>query len=377
MPNELSRKEIALSASRKLKQSIPSLKKRKAFLGLDGFVDSIIDVVAVRQSPSKYTPTDSISVLGDKISAASGKSANFELVCKLQKLGGNGPIMANALANAGLSINYVGMLGYPKIHPVFLPLSKTANALSIADPGFTDALEFADGKVMLGKYAAVNDVNWNNLVSKIPLNKLKKMIDESALVGFVNWTMLPYMTQLWDSLHKKILKGKSKNKLFFADLCDPAKRANSDTLKAMKTLSAMQKDIQVILGLNLSEAVQIAKVIGLKSYKTPEKSIEQMAKDIRAKLKLHCVVVHPRTGAAAATETHSASFIGPFVKKPKLSTGAGDNFNAGFCLGQLLGLSLEESLATAVGTSGYYVRNAASPTAPQLAKFLANLPNPE
>jgi sugar/nucleoside kinase (ribokinase family) len=65
------------------------------------------------------------------------------------------------------------------------------------------------------------------------------------------------------------------------------------------------------------------------------------------------------------------------VKEPKISTGAGDHFNAGFCLGRVLGLSLEESLCTGVGTSGYYVRTAISPTAAQLAEFIANLPAPE
>ena len=35
------------------------------------------------------------------------------------KFGGNGPIMATAFAAMGLSVTYVGNLGYPKIHPVF------------------------------------------------------------------------------------------------------------------------------------------------------------------------------------------------------------------------------------------------------------------
>jgi sugar/nucleoside kinase (ribokinase family) len=89
------------------------------------------------------------------------------------------------------------------------------------------------------------------------------------------------------------------------------------------------------------------------------------------------VVVHPRRGAAAATATESASFAGPFVQEPKISTGAGDHFNAGFCLGRMLGLGLEESLCTGVATSGYYVRTAISPSAKQLSEFIADLPAPQ
>ena len=38
---------------------------------------------------------------------------------QLTKLGGNGPIMANALASLGLRVTYLGNLGYPNLHPVF------------------------------------------------------------------------------------------------------------------------------------------------------------------------------------------------------------------------------------------------------------------
>ena len=89
------------------------------------------------------------------------------------------------------------------------------------------------------------------------------------------------------------------------------------------------------------------------------------------------MVIHPRRGAAAADAHGSASFAGPFVLQPKISTGAGDHFNAGFCLGQVLGFGLEESLCTGVATSGYYVRTATSPSAAQLAEFIAELPPPQ
>jgi sugar/nucleoside kinase (ribokinase family) len=64
---------------------------------------------------------------------------------------------------------------------------------------------------------------------------------------------------------------------------------------------------------------------------------------------------------------------GPFVEKPLISTGAGDHFNAGFCLGKLIGADNEISLQLGVGTSGYYVRTANSPSANELADFLHSL----
>ena len=145
----------------------------------------------------------------------------------------------------------------------------------------------------------------------------------------------------------------------------------------MQQLGRFQKQIDVILGLNLKEAGEIQEVLHLPIPSNPEANIEQTAKDIRAKLNLACVVVHPRSGAAAATATASAKFAGPFVQQPKISTGAGDHFNAGFCIGRVLGFTLEESLCVGVATSGYYVRTAQSATGQQLADFIANLPEPQ
>jgi sugar/nucleoside kinase (ribokinase family) len=145
----------------------------------------------------------------------------------------------------------------------------------------------------------------------------------------------------------------------------------------LKILTRFQEKVDVILGLNLKESGEIIEVLGLPTPGDAEAAIQQSATAIRAKLNLSCVVIHPRRGAAAATKDGSAQFAGPFVQQPMISTGAGDHFNAGFCLGQVLGFTLEESLCVGVATSGYYVRSAESPSGAQLADFIAHLPPPQ
>ena len=120
-------------------------------IGLDGFVDSIIGVVDKRQTTDKFKHVPTLAALGERISAAAGMSTNIELGVERVKLGGNGPIMANALAAFGTPTTYIGNLGYPHVHPAFEELTKRATVISIAEPGYTDALEFDDGKLMLGK----------------------------------------------------------------------------------------------------------------------------------------------------------------------------------------------------------------------------------
>src|SRR4051794_3649692 len=97
----LTRPQICSQASKKLRAAAPTLKQQKAMVGLDGFVDEIIAVVETRGDYAHYEPVPTISRLAEKISRASGQSSNYELVVKAMKLGGNGPIMANALAAAG------------------------------------------------------------------------------------------------------------------------------------------------------------------------------------------------------------------------------------------------------------------------------------
>jgi sugar/nucleoside kinase (ribokinase family) len=203
----------------------------------------------------------------------------------------------------------------------------------------------------------------------------------ARLIGMLNWTMLPHMSRIWAKLLDEIIPNHERHtRMLFVDLADPEKRTQDDILDALRLLTRFQDQVDVILGLNLKESAEIADVLGLPGKSDPDAVIAVIAENaeaIRQKLNLACVVIHPRRGAAAATEEHTARFAGPFVHQPKISTGAGDHFNAGFCLGWVLGMSLEESLCAGVATSGYYVRNAESPTAPQLAEFIAKLPPPQ
>ena len=104
--------------------------------------------------------------------------------------------MSNALSTYGLNINYIGALGEDSINPVFIEMSKKCNIISISNPGLTDAVEFLDGKLMIGKRECLKDVNWNKIKEKVGVEKLTSIIDSSTLVGLENWTMLPYIINI-------------------------------------------------------------------------------------------------------------------------------------------------------------------------------------
>ncbi len=382
---QTSRSDIARSAAAGLLAFAGRRAATPAIIGFDGFVDSIITVVEKRHDATRFDAVPTIARLGEKISAAAGKSSNYELVTRLQKLGGNGPIMANAMTKIGLPVTYLGALGYPTLHPVFTDFSRTASVISFANPGLTDALEFDDGKLMLGKLQPLGEVTWDRLVQAAGLPALLALFEKARFIGAVNWTMLPHLSEIFNRISTDLLPKLSPvsgpRRRVFVDLADPEKRTRSDLQRALELVAAFEKHCDTTLGVNHKEALQVIAALGLSLTDAQSNDITQLCSIIRTELSINTVVVHTRRSSAAASLAKSgpisAFFAGPFVASPALSTGAGDNFNAGFSTGQLAGLSLDECLCVGSATSGFYVRNAASPTLEQLASFCENLPVPE
>ncbi len=358
--------EVLTSLARKLKKFDSS--KINVMVGLDGFVDLIIDVVDKRTGPETYERVDTIAALGARISKAAGLSMNLELVVRQEKLGGNGPIMANAMIEAGFAVTYIGNLGRPAVHPVFADMAKRCKAChSLAAPGTTDALEFRDGKVMIGKHQSLKEVTYKRMLEVVGKNKLKAIWGKSNLIALTNWTMLTAQTDIWKSLYRDMAGVKTPaGAVLFTDLADPEKRAPKEIAEAVRFLKNFRKSHRVVLGVNQKESMEVSAALGL-TFKAEE--IEQNAVTLRKELDLDAVVIHPTRNAACATERGSAIFDGPYCLNPKLTTGAGDNFNAGFCKGLLAGLEPVEMLAAGVSNSGFYVRNGRSATGKDLVSF--------
>ncbi|MBX2850957.1 MAG: hypothetical protein KTR15_04330 [Phycisphaeraceae bacterium] len=378
------RTETAQAAAAGLRTFANTIQDTPVLIGFDGFVDAIIAVVDKRHDTDNYDPVHTLDKFGQRIVDSAGRSSNVELVTKLEKLGGNGPIMANAMATAGLPVTYIGNLGTPSLNPVFNDFAEMATVHSIAEPGHTDALEFDDGKLMLGKHASLRHVNQETIDQQIGREAYVEIVRNTKFLGMVNWTMLTKLNTIWEALIEEVLPQMDNDRYVFIDLADPSKRTSEDLAEAMALTKKLNAESKVVVGFNLSEATQVAEVLGVpvpEGDAAQKAAVQQIATDLREALDVHCVCVHPREGAAAAIKTDtgigSAIFKGPFVAKPKLSTGAGDNFNAGFCLGLLAGLPIDQCLCTGTGTSGFYVRNAHSPSLDELAAFCDDLPDPE
>jgi sugar/nucleoside kinase (ribokinase family) len=349
-----------------------ALTGKLSVVGLDGFVDTIVTPVALRTAQGEaFTPITTITEFGQRILGAAGKSTNIEFYPRMDKLGGNGPIMANALLSAGGRLKYIGALGRAAIHPVFQEFASRADVVSLADPAATTAVEFTDGKLMLGQMRSLDEVTFERIVETIGREGVNQLFSAADLVALVNWTMIPNMTAIFRAIVETVLPAlPPRERLFFFDLADPEKRSRADLLEALDVIGSFEKFGRVTLGLNLKEAQQVWAALDYAVIKEDEAGLRKMSADIRARLGVSVVVVHPKESAACATATGTAWVPGPYTSKPLITTGAGDHFNGGFSNGQLLGLSPEQCLTVGVCTSGHYVRTGKSPTLTDLITFL-------
>ena len=187
-----------------------------------------------------------------------------------------------------------------------------------------------------------------------------------------HWSSLPHMTYVWKRLQQDVCpQMPSRRRVLFADLADTQKRSTADLKEAFATLAGFNPWYETVLGLNEGESEHVCQIYDCEpNTKAPHAKMQARAEAIRQATGINCVTVHPVAFAAAASAQGTAVVEGPYTRTPKISTGAGDHFNAGFALGRLLNAELDASLALGVCTSGHYVRTAESPTAPTLIDFL-------
>lgn len=376
------RRAIACSAADRLEGLARAGALGRALVGFDGFVDHIKHMVASRTSmaPREYTRIRTIDEFAARCAGAAGKSTNVEQVLLESRFGGNGPLMARALASLGVRTTYIGAVGDGSVEPAFEGFARRCEAIfAICPSSRTDCLEFDDGKLMFNDTGNVQGVTWDLVVERVGLARLGEIVGRSALVGIVNWSLLGGVDSIWRGLMRHVLPGLGGQRRMFVDLSDPAKRTDADIGAMLGLLGDLARTpgLVLTLGLNLAEAQRIARVAGLSPLDDSPggEEVAGAAGELRARLGLDCVVVHPRQGAASASG-HAAWFDGPLTAHPRLSTGAGDHFNAGFALAQTHGLAPEQCLACGVATSGVYVRDARSPSLARLCEFLRALPPP-
>lgn len=361
-----------------LSEKFKVIDNLKCCIGFDGFIDEIFRLVKCRNSTVEYSLFEKIEEFADHIKASAGRSADVEIISSEIKLGGNAPIMANAIAKMGIKTNCIGALGFPEIHNAYKQLTCDFVPLSIAEPAYTHAFEFQDGKIMFGNVSSLDNIDWQEVKTHIGLEKLIQIFDQSDLIGIVNWRYINNMKSILHGIIEEVFPSIKpeilfKKRLFF-DIADPSGRSTEDLWEFLNMLRIFSGYVNVILGVNEREARAVYECI-LKRKDTVVRQKGETLRDLGIfifnNLGISVLVIHTVTDAVAISANEICEVEGFFVDKPKISTGGGDNFNGGFCIGQMLELSLEQSLTIANATSSFYVSNGYSPNLNELLRFLS------
>lgn len=363
-------KTIAKGLLDSIKKNGASLNNFTATLGFDGFIDYINRVVKseTENMPEYYS---TMKEFGTHLVDRSGKSCALEIIEQTIKAGGNMPIMSIALGMLGLKVNCIGALGYPTLHPEFKKNMKDikGDIYSIGDPGITNAMEFNDGKVMLVKMQPLNNIDWEYILGIISKEEIIKLFSKSDLISFVNWSEMKNSNDIWKGMLKDIFPNyetENKQRMFF-DLADCSRKKPSELKTGLTLMNQFSNTNKVILGLNENECYQVLRALEQSSEGL---DIEEVGALIFEQLKLDVLVIHT-VEAAYAWNCDGYFKVGSyFCESPKISTGGGDNFNAGICASLLMNLEIKEALLFANAVTRLYISNGVSPSLEDIIEFV-------
>lgn len=338
------------------------LISKKIALGFDGYIDSIVKVVKKQNEDGSQQYFEDITDFGNYIVKKANRNFSLELKQELLKVGGNMPITANAFAKLGCKVDCVGALGLPDIHHIFQQMSPNCTLYSYADPGMSTAIEFDNSKMMMAESTQINAADWSYIRDTIGLDQLRSVFSEKDLVGLLNWSEVAHSTGIWAGLLEEVLpftRNGVQKPIGLFDLSDCSKKTRSQLLEALELLNGFSRYWNVVLSLNRNESTLVYEAMMGNPKETP--AIGEIAAAIHDALGIGKVVVHHPAEACCYDADGLTRCSTPQLSNPKLLTGAGDNFNTGFCAAMLLEMNTAEALAMGHRLTTHYIAHGESP----------------
>lgn len=352
----------------RVRLSASSAERLRGICGFDGFIDTFL----------RMEVPPSMGEFGPKVTAAAGVAASYRVRHLGEKFGGNGPLLAAALADicgGSTEITYIGAIGDGEVLPIFRDAleAKTKKLHALGAPAVTTCLEFTDGKIMLNDAQPCAAISWERLLERVGADSLDKELQSARFIAAVNWGKLPHAGPIWSGLARRLseIGSPAKSVVFFMDLAEFETRSRADLADLAGRIEEITRQCDTILSLNLKEAWQMAGFFGgaYHGRRDPE-TVADLALFLRQRVAVDRVIVHPREGSACASAEGTIYVAGPYCASPLISTGAGDNFGAGCLAGILKGLDDRGVLLAGNGASGHFVRSGRTPSFNAIVKLL-------
>jgi len=165
---------------------------------------------------------------------------------------------------------------------------------SIGEPGYSEAIEFTDGKLICGRQQSVSEISWQSILNGLSLDELSELVKQAGLIAFLDWGIIFSMTEIMNEfLHQVGDHLPGPRKPIFIDTADPTKRSEADIRRFVEILPRLADKFEVYLGFNLRESTFIARVLGLKEPAANSPlDVLAYSKELRERLRIDGVVIH-------------------------------------------------------------------------------------
>lgn len=345
---------------------------KKITVGFDGFVDTIVRLASKTDAEGNFEAYfATIDEFGRHLVQQANKSCSIELDVVATRLGGNTPLLSMGAAALGMDVTCIGMLGKPMsahdIDPVFRALP--CRMYSYLPAGTSTAMEFQDGKVLLAPRVAIDNAPWE-LILEATGGKAADILNDSDVMAFVNWSEITFSHALWESAYENAIKtapaDKSKHILF--DLCDCARKPDEQLAAVLRLIGKFSAHRTGILSLNENEAL----ILGARACEN-QQTLPEIGERIREKFAIDEVVIHTTTKSVLCTQNGTTETPSIYVAQPKISTGAGDHFNAAYCYAAAIGLADAQRIDFCHLFVHSYVKSGVSPSLSDLKALAQTL----
>lgn len=339
-----------------------ALRDKRGALGFDGFRDVLTRPVRDAETKTHFS---TIAEFGEYLASKAGKSGSITLDVVSERVGGNMPLVSKALGAFGLAADLYGMLGAPGPAPLFASMPECLRLHGFCAPGEATALEFDDGKLFFMPERPLAQPPWALLRAAHP--DVAERFGAADFAALLNWSELDFSQALWESVYEDCFAHAQADfsRFVFFDLCDCTPRGDGEIRRVLELIGRFGEKRRAILSLNENEALVCARA----TLPGVQADPGEIAARLGERFGIAEVVVHTYRESICAHGGGLARVPTRFVARPMISTGGGDNFNAGYILASLLGLDAQARLLTANMTSNYYIRHGQSAAPAGLAAF--------
>lgn len=341
------------------------LRNSHVLAGFDGYIDKLLLPIcqSEREKASYY---ETIRSFGVYLQGQAGKSCSVQMDLLEAKIGGNAPILSGALSGLGAQVTLVGLLGEHGVLPVFKSALPAVELYSYGAPWESLALEFKDGKIMLAPRSAVPANPLVAIEEAVGGKEALRTLLTSDLLVMSNWGEIDYMHGLWKELWQQYFSSQPPelSDYLFIDPADLTRHKPERIQELAQLLKQFSRVRTTVLSVNDNELARIYMSLTGKEIGSLSQGLQELGRLIP----IQRIVVHTRQEAISLTEGVLNRVATEFVANPVCSTGAGDNFNAGYCAAMLMEQSPETCLRLGNYASSHFVATGKSITMEDLTK---------